>query len=117
MEVQVTLVAEDQFDGLVSLADWLRAERALQGRIRLQRQAPLQGELGGTFELVSVVVGSGGVVTALVTSLQAWLNSRRTEQKVVVSVGDRSVEIVRNGSSPVAEAELLRLVKEVLDGQ
>ncbi|WP_420037759.1 effector-associated constant component EACC1 [Streptomyces sp. cg28] len=117
MEVQVALVTQDSLDDLVSLADWLRAERAFQGRVHLRRQAPTPGELGGAFELVSVVIGSGGVVTALVTSLQAWLNSRRTEQKIAVSVGDRSVEIVRNGSSPVAEAELLRLVKEVLNEQ
>ncbi|MFZ3555883.1 effector-associated constant component EACC1 [Streptomyces sp. BH055] len=117
MKVQITLAAQNRVDDLVSLAGWLRTERALQGQVHLQRQAPSQDKLGSTFELISVAVGSGGVMTALVTSLQTWINSRRTEQKIAVTVGDRSVEIVRNGADPVAEAELLRLVKEALDGE
>lgn len=59
------------------LLQWLRRERDLQGRVSAKRRPPQQEELGGTFELISVAVGSGGFATACVTSLASWLSGRR----------------------------------------
>ncbi|MEU2585245.1 hypothetical protein ABZ612_20250 [Streptomyces avermitilis] len=115
MELEIRLPAGGSAEEFTSLLQWLRSERDLQGRVSAKRQAPQQEELGGAFELISVAVGSGGIATACVTSLASWLSSRRTEQSVSVTVDGKSVEIVRNGTRPVEEAELLRLIKQTLD--
>lgn len=117
MEVQVSLESSATLDEFLSLAQWLRTERALQGLVRTKRRPPREGELGGALELISVAIGSGGIATALVSSLQTWLSSRRTEQKIAVTLNDRSIEIVRNSTHAVSEEELLRLVKAALDEQ
>lgn len=115
VELEIRLPAGGSAEEFTSLLQWLRSERDLQGRVSAKRQAPQQEELGGAFELISVAVGSGGIATACVTSLASWLSSRRTEQSVSVTVDGKSVEIVRNGTRPVEEAELLRLIKQTLD--
>ncbi|MGW1288217.1 effector-associated constant component EACC1 [Streptomyces sp. NPDC002586] len=117
MEVQVSLSGSATLEEFVSLVQWLRTERALQGLVRTRRRSPREDELGGAFELISVAIGSGGIATALVSSLQAWLSGRRTEQKIAVTLDGRSVEIVRNSTNAVSEEELLRLIKDALNEQ
>jgi hypothetical protein len=115
VDLEIHLGDGTPVEEFTSLLQWLRSERDLQGRVSAKRRAPQQEELGGAFEVISVAVGSGGLATAFVTSLGSWLGSRRTEQSVSVTVGGKSVQIVRNGTDPVDEAELLRLIKQTLD--
>lgn len=96
-------------DELTALADWLRQERALRGAVRLVARPPRPGELGGAFELITVALGAGGVGAALAESLSVWLGNRRSDVKVSVSVGDRTVEVE---ASRVADAPAL--IREVL---
>ncbi|WTW96697.1 hypothetical protein OG216_26525 [Streptomycetaceae bacterium NBC_01309] len=96
-------------DELTALADWLRQERVLRGSVRLVARAPRPGELGGAFELITVALGAGGVGAALAESLSVWLGNRRSDVKVSVSVGDRTVEVE---ASRVADAPAL--IREVL---
>ncbi|MGI5454328.1 effector-associated constant component EACC1 [Streptomyces sp. CA-249302] len=117
MELEIRLGEGTSDAEVASLLEWLRRERDLQGRVRAQRRAPKPEELGGSFELISVAVGSGGIATAFVTSLGSWLSSRRTEQSVTVTLDGKSVQIVRNGADVIDEAELLRLIKQTLDEQ
>ncbi|MFJ6688296.1 hypothetical protein [Streptomyces sp. NPDC091294] len=98
-----------------SLLQWLRKDRDLQGRVCARRVVPQQEELGGAFELISVAIGSGGIATAFVTSLGSWLSSRRSEQSVSVTVDGKSVQITRNSTTPIAETELLHLIKQTLN--
>ncbi|MFE2317511.1 hypothetical protein ACFXC8_31135 [Streptomyces sp. NPDC059441] len=115
MELEVRLADGTPLDEFASLLQWLRSERDLHGRVHARRRAPQQEELGGAFELISVAVGSGGIASAFVTSLGSWLSSRRTEQTVSVTLDGKSVQIMRNGTDPVDEAELLRLIKQTLN--
>ncbi|MFE9454018.1 hypothetical protein [Streptomyces sp. NPDC006739] len=115
MEVEVRLGSADSVEEFTSLLQWLRGDRHLQGRVRARRMASQEQELGGAFELISVAIGSGGVASAFVTSLGSWLSSRRSEQSVSVTVGEKSVQITRNSTTPLDEAELLRLIKQTLD--
>ncbi|MEU3658770.1 hypothetical protein AB0E77_03260 [Streptomyces sp. NPDC032940] len=117
MELEIRLGEGASDEEFASLLQWLRRERDLQGRVSSRRRAPKPEELGASFELISVAVGSGGIATAFVTSLGSWLSSRRTEQSVTVTLEGKSVQVVRNGADVVDEAELLRLIKQTLDEQ
>ncbi|MER7913317.1 hypothetical protein [Streptomyces sp. NPDC096068] len=115
MELEIRLGVGESDRDFASLLQWLRRERDLQGRVRTQRLASQPEELGASFELISIAIGSGGIATAFVTSLGSWLTSRRTEQSVTVTLDGKSVQITRNGAGIVDEAELLRMIKQTLN--
>lgn len=115
VELEIRLGVGESDRDFASLLQWLRRERDLQGRVRTQRLASQPEELGASFELISIAIGSGGIATAFVTSLGSWLTSRRTEQSVTVTLDGKSVQITRNGAGIVDEAELLRMIKQTLN--
>ena len=91
MDAEIRVDGEHPLDDLTALAEWFRSDRALQGRVQMVRRAPREGELGGELELLSVALGSGGVVTAFISSLGTWMTSRRTAVTVTLKVGDTCV--------------------------
>jgi Effector Associated Constant Component 1 len=91
MDAEILLDSDRSLDDLAALAEWLRSERTLQGRVQTVQRAPREGELGGGLELLSVALGSGGVVTAFISSLGTWMTSRRTAVTVTLKVGDTCV--------------------------
>lgn len=68
------------------LANWLRAEDELRGRVSLAGGPVAPGHMGVVDDVVQVAVGSGGAVTVLVTSLFAWLHHRRSAQRVTMRI-------------------------------
>jgi hypothetical protein len=103
MDAFIQLNSHNQLDDVVNLTEWLCSERGLQGSVRQIRSAPAETELGTAIDIISVAVGTGGAVTALANSLNAWLQTRRSAVKVTVSRGDRSATVEASNISNVSE--------------
>jgi hypothetical protein len=89
VEIRISVVEGDLAE-LESLDDWLRHERALAGRVRLDGPAPQEGQLGSLAqEILITAVGSGGVITAaVVAALKSWLAlPRRSYVRIKLKAG------------------------------
>ncbi|MFD8595210.1 hypothetical protein ACFV1L_09435 [Kitasatospora sp. NPDC059646] len=93
MDARITVVGDEDGDGLSSLHAWLVAQDGLRGRVRVERRPIGATELGAAVDLLSVALGAGGAGSVLGTALVTWLRSRRTSAKITVQVGDRSVTL------------------------
>ncbi|MFD7529883.1 hypothetical protein ACFV8E_20190 [Streptomyces sp. NPDC059849] len=96
---------------VIALRDWLVSEDALRGRVRPYRQPSLPGHMGSTVEVLTVALGSGGVLAVLIQSVCTWLTSRGTDIKITMSTeGGQRIEVdVKRATDPQA---LLREVAE-----
>ncbi|MEL5960036.1 hypothetical protein AADR41_35665 [Streptomyces sp. CLV115] len=96
---------------VIALRDWLVSEDDLRGRVRLHRQFPLPGHMGSAMELLTVALGSGGILAVLIQSVCTWVTSRGTDVKITISAEDgRRIEVdVQRAADPQA---LLREVAE-----
>jgi Effector Associated Constant Component 1 len=92
-----------------ALLTWLRGERALAGLTRLIRTPPRDGELGGSMDMLTVALGSGGVAVALANCLITWIRSR--QRKVAVTIEGAGGRLTITGEGP---ADLLPLLCEIL---
>ncbi|MBL1102242.1 effector-associated constant component EACC1 [Streptomyces coffeae] len=96
--------------GLESLADWLRGEPRLAGRVRPRSAPPAPGQMGTLGELLVVSVGAGGLLPVLAGAVRAWLNHpRRSEVRIIVHAPDgRHIDIEAKHVSKAAVEEILR---------
>ncbi|GAA1966812.1 hypothetical protein GCM10009754_44180 [Amycolatopsis minnesotensis] len=111
----IDFVAADE--DIRSLARWLRDEDGLTGRVGFTESAPRDGEMGGTIEALSVILGSG-VAKQAVTSFFEWLKHRRTadQVKILVKRPGRTDHLeLECGSATEADAVLLS-VERFLNG-
>lgn len=69
---------------LADLAGWLADESDFRGRVKLESGQVKSTDLGSAAELLTVILGSGGAGTVLVSSLITWLQTRRTTAKITV---------------------------------
>jgi hypothetical protein len=84
--------AEEQ---LRSLANWLRDEDGLRGKVILSSAPILDGRMGGAFDAV-VAILTGSTVGTLVTSIRDWRIARRSAETVTLrltSGGGRELEL------------------------
>ncbi len=104
MQIRFAASGLDHDRDLASLYTWLRDDRALRGRVKLDvldRTAP--GEMGGAFDAVVAVVSAGAALVSagaavgqmrasmkeLETSIREWREARRPRSIIVViSDGD-----------------------------
>ena len=93
--LRLSVEGEDPVQRLADLADWLRHEPGLRGLVVPEAVPPGPGELGSVTDALVVAVGSGGALTALATSLRAFLaQPRRSDLRIVVRAPDgSSVEV------------------------
>ncbi|MPY62159.1 effector-associated constant component EACC1 [Streptomyces spongiae] len=94
----ISVLSADAVADTESLADWLRGEPQLAGRVRATGGEPRPGELGTVLDTLTVAIGAGGVgglVTALVPALRTWLaQPRRSDVRLKIGrEGGSSVEI------------------------
>lgn len=109
MNAEIRVVGEAGRAELVELGRWLAAQRGLVGRVvQVQGEAGEQELSGGAIELLSVAIGSGGVVSVLSSALSAWLGGR--QQTIKITVDGRSAEFP-TGTKPEAVAQYLKAVK------
>ncbi|MFG1930930.1 hypothetical protein ACGFK1_09780 [Mycobacterium sp. NPDC048908] len=86
--------ARDVGSEMASLWDWLSTEREFRDRIQPEERAPLPGEMGAVSDVLVVALGSGGAMTVLISSITAWLQSRRPEISVEVTGADGAKAVV-----------------------
>jgi hypothetical protein len=92
MEAQIR-IADGSNDDLIALYEWLSAEDDLRGRVRVVDTPPGETELGSLPELLTVAFSAGGAGTVLASSVVTWLKTRRTNVKVTIESGDRSITL------------------------
>lgn len=92
MEVTIGLESPGPPNDIISLVNWLRRERQLQGYVQLRRRPPEDTELGAAFELIAVAIGSGGAATVLAGSLSTWLQ-HRSKVRIKVTKEGQTIEI------------------------
>ncbi|MEV8322320.1 hypothetical protein [Kitasatospora sp. NPDC056731] len=73
-------------DGVRSLRQWLVEEDQLRGRVQLAEAPPAPGTLGAVLDTLTVVLGPGGVATAVASVLISWIRRQR---------GNVSVKVIR----------------------
>jgi hypothetical protein len=69
---------------LRSLRSWLSDDDSLRGRVRVTHSPPGPGTLGAIVDALVVVLGPGGVATALAAALITWIRSRHGDVEVRV---------------------------------
>ncbi|MFD7402629.1 hypothetical protein ACFV7R_08135 [Streptomyces sp. NPDC059866] len=96
---------------LGELAEWLRHERELRGRIRLEQGEPGRDEMsGGLVEALVVALSTGGAVTVLARAAVEWVKHRTRDVtlKVEKSNGESfEVSVQRATSDDALVAQLL----------
>jgi len=112
VEAEIRVCGGDDVAELAALWDWLRAERALAGAVRLSPRSPGPADLGAGYDLLAVALGSGGAGAALARSLAAWLRTRRPDVAITVTVPSGSITVearrVRDGAVMPLLAEVLQ---------
>ncbi|MFI6003385.1 hypothetical protein ACIA98_23720 [Streptomyces sp. NPDC051366] len=93
--MRVTLTVSDGGGGrapeeaLGELRRWLQRHPELRDRLGRQQPAePRPGEMGAVSELLPVLLAPGGLTAALGAALVAWLQSRRGNQTVTITLPD-----------------------------
>lgn len=110
--VSVSLDGTD--DELRQLAQWLRDEDELRGRVTLMEQPISPGHMGGVLDTIQVVLTSG-TAGSLVTSIIAWLGHRRATGKVTVKIPTARGQVIemRCGSADDAQ-DILDKIDKIL---
>jgi hypothetical protein len=88
VDVTIEVVGSGTADEVRSLREWLVAEDALRGRIRLVASPPEPGALGSAVEILTVALGPSGVATALASVVISWLRRRTGAVSVKVTRPD-----------------------------
>ncbi|HEX3589248.1 MAG TPA: hypothetical protein VHV74_06415 [Pseudonocardiaceae bacterium] len=108
---------ETDDDDLRRLANWLRDEDELRGRVSLVNRPPAPGQMGATLDVLQVAVASGGVASVAVTSLFGWLSHRGTARKVTLRLrADNGREIAVTCGSPDDLGAVLDQVRDFWNG-
>jgi membrane-associated two-gene conflict system component 1 (EACC1) len=81
------LITVEGEDDALALRDWLNEDFAAR-----LHERPTEGTMGSALDTVALVVTSGGL-TALTTSLVAYLRTRGMKVKITATVGDRTATI------------------------
>lgn len=102
---------------LAALSEFLKAQRHLKGRVRLQASEPVDGQLGGTFDFLAVAVGSGGAGVALADALKTWFSTRRKGPKIEIRItnpdGTEVTVVLSADSGPEEFAAAQQLIAAV----
>ncbi|MGV9452030.1 effector-associated constant component EACC1 [Streptomyces sp. NPDC003635] len=98
MQVKLRLIDETGAGAtgaeLVALRKQLTARPELRGHVEVVPAEAEEGEMGGGLELLLIGLGSGGAVTALITTLPALLSARRSPTSVEITLADgRSAKV------------------------
>jgi Effector Associated Constant Component 1 len=111
MLAEITVLGGDDVTEITELWEWLRGERRLAGAVEPVRRSPGESELGGTIELLTVALGSGGAGVVLARSLAVWLRTRRSDVSVVVRTKTGSATVT---ATNLDEDQVLPLLEQVL---
>ncbi|MET9463064.1 hypothetical protein ABZY05_50325 [Streptomyces canus] len=99
---------------LRELAEWLRHERELRGRVHWEHRDIASDEMGGLPEALMIALSSGGAITVLAQAIVEWVKHRTRDVtlKVVRESGESfEVSVQRATSHDEVAAELLAFLR------
>ncbi|NEB04709.1 hypothetical protein [Streptomyces sp. SID13726] len=102
-------------DGPAELAEWLRHERELRGRFRLEQGEIRGDDMGGLPEALVVALSTGGAATVLARAVVEWVRHRTRDVslKVTRPSGETfEVDVQRAGASDALVTELLDFLRQ-----
>ena len=102
--LRLTVDSDDEVGDTETLLEWLRDEPELREHVSTVEQPPAAGRMGSLVEVIVAASASGGALTVLVSSLQAWLKDRKPVQLKVQSSDGTVIEL---SAKNVADAEAL----------
>lgn len=116
LSVEITL--DEAPHVLESLAQWLKLEDDLRGRVHPKTSQIEPGEMGGVLQIIAVAVSSGGAISILVQSLFAWLSTRKSGQihLRLTREDGREAELTFNGAHNL-DAVTEKLLRFVNNGE
>ncbi|MEU6590523.1 hypothetical protein ABZ923_15105 [Streptomyces sp. NPDC046881] len=93
--MKVTVSSSDAHGGGVAatsdLHQWLKRDPRLRDRLVRQPAAPPPpGTMGGAAELLTLLLAPGGLTAALAAAVVAWLQNRRGDQTVTITLPDQT---------------------------
>jgi hypothetical protein len=68
--------------------------------------APEPGDMGGTTEMLTVALGSGGALAVLSGTLSTWISGRRTKISVEIIDGGQTRRIEIDAANAAAATQL-----------
>lgn len=99
---------------LPALLDWFRHDDQLRGRVVPASTDTGIDWMGDIYDVLTVAVGTGGMASALASSLTAWLIHRHSDIKLTLRRsrdGDTTIEL---DATRVRSPEMLRELRELL---
>ncbi|MFE3195910.1 hypothetical protein ACFXHA_43410 [Nocardia sp. NPDC059240] len=109
----MTIRVDSGPDELLALLDWFSHDDVLRGRVHPRSAPSDKGQMsGGVVEVLVVALGAGGLGSALMTSLTAWVTHRRSNVTITVTRGETTVEL---DAVRVKAPEVIRELKDLLD--
>ncbi|MBM2618571.1 hypothetical protein JIG36_23730 [Actinoplanes sp. LDG1-06] len=110
MELQLSGVDADDLGG------WLVSEPDLRPLVNRVRSTPRPGELGA-LEVLTIAVGSGGVLTVLAGSLNAWLSQARNRTvRLKVSLRNGPIRQIELDATNTDASEIEKILRGLGDG-
>jgi Effector Associated Constant Component 1 len=105
VEVRLSVDGTESDGELERLAEWLRQEPELRGRVKPTDAKPIDGELGVLGEALVAAVGGGGAISVLITALQAFLTTRKRSDFTITvkGPGGKRTIIAKNVRDETAE--------------
>ncbi|MGV9356697.1 effector-associated constant component EACC1 [Streptomyces misionensis] len=123
--MKVTLFSAGPDGGRVAatseLHTWLQRQPELRGRlVRQSAAAPPPGTMGASGELLTLLLAPGGLTAALAAAVVAWLQNRRGDQTVTITLPDQTQITVSStkvrGLTAEATGDLAQRVAAAIDG-
>lgn len=93
MRAQIRVDGADRIREFAQLTRFLQSQRELGGAVQPIRGELVDGDLGGAFDVLAVALGSSGAGVALSRALTVWIENLRSDVKVTITWGERSVEL------------------------
>jgi len=113
MNLRLSVESSDEVSDFEELADWLRQEEGLRGLITEEDPGPSDEELGALVDVLIAAIGSGGALTVLLNSLQAFLTTRGTDIKIRLK-GKDGREVTVDAKRVKDMDDLVRHVRSLL---
>ncbi|MFJ5112081.1 hypothetical protein ACIQAD_15775 [Streptomyces sp. NPDC088551] len=116
----VSGIGDDVAGASSDLRRWLGRHPDLRSQIlREPARVPVPGSMGATGELVSLLLAPGGLTAALAAAVVAWLQNRRGNQTVTITLPDGTQVVVSServrGLDAAGSSELAQRVAGALE--
>ena len=115
MRLRLRVDGDDSGEELDSLRRWMSREETLRGRVELDRRPGRPDEMGVLGDALIAAVGSGGLLSVLVQSVQAWLETRRSDVTLEVTLPDGRIVKATATNMPDAAKVIERVLQASVD--